>query len=42
MRISDFVLGEDKVFVIAEIGNNHNGNFDLALEMVDAAILAGG
>jgi len=41
MRISDFVLGEDKVFVIAEIGNNHNGNFDLALEMVDAAILAG-
>jgi len=41
MRISDFNIGEKKVFVIAEIGNNHNGNFDLALEMVDAATEAG-
>ena len=41
MRISNFNLGEKKVFIIAEIGNNHNGSFDLALEMVDAATRAG-
>ena len=31
----------DKVFIIAEIGNNHNGDFGLALEMIDAAKIAG-
>ena len=41
MKINDFEIGGDKVFVIAEIGNNHNGNIDLALEMVDAAKEAG-
>ena len=35
MKISNFVIGEQKVFVIAEIGNNHNGSFDLAIEMID-------
>lgn len=30
-----------KTFVIAEIGVNHNGNLDLALELVDAAVAAG-
>lgn len=39
--ILKLILGETKVFVIAEIGNNHNGSFDLALEMVDAAHDAG-
>jgi N-acetylneuraminate synthase len=41
MRISKFILGEKKVFVIAEIGNNHNGSLELALEMIDAANEAG-
>lgn len=41
MKIENFVVGKSKTFVIAEIGNNHNGNFDLAIEMVDAAHNAG-
>lgn len=36
------VIGpEHPVFVIAEIGNNHNGSFDLARRLVDEAIAAG-
>lgn len=31
----------DKVIIIAEAGVNHNGNYDLALEMVDEAKRAG-
>jgi N-acetylneuraminate synthase len=41
VNISKFKIGGDRVFVIAEIGNNHNGSFDLALQMVDAAVEAG-
>jgi N-acetylneuraminate synthase len=41
MQISNFSLGGKNVFVIAEIGNNHNGSVKLALEMVDAAHEAG-
>ena len=37
MKISNFNVGDKKTFVIAEIGNNHNGSFELAKEMVDAA-----
>lgn len=41
MEIGKYELGQKKVFVIAEIGNNHNGSFDRAKEMVDAALEAG-
>ena len=40
IEIGNFKLG-DRVFIIAEIGNNHNGDFKLALEMIDAASDAG-
>ena len=32
---------DDKVFLIAEIGNNHEGDFELAREMVQSAVEAG-
>jgi sialic acid synthase SpsE/sugar phosphate isomerase/epimerase len=41
MQISNFILDQKKIFVIAEIGNNHNGSFELALKMVDSAKEAG-
>jgi len=41
VKISNKVVGEEHVFVIAEIGNNHNGNFNRALEMVDDALEVG-
>ena len=40
-KIGDCVVGGDRVFVIAEIGNNHNGSLELAKKLVDAAIAAG-
>ena len=40
MKIADFDLARD-VFVIAEIGNNHEGSFTLAQEMIGRAAEAG-
>lgn len=40
MRIGN-VDSDDKVIIIAEIGNNHEGSFDVAREMVDRAAEAG-
>ena len=31
-------IGAQRTFVIAEIGNNHNGSFDRAIEMIDLAV----
>jgi len=37
VKISNTVIGDSNIFVIAEIGNNHNGSVELAIEMVDSA-----
>lgn len=39
--IGGFQVGGERIFVIAEIGNNHNGSLTLAKSLVDAAIAAG-
>lgn len=42
VRIGNRLLGEgEPCYVIAEIGNNHNGDFDRAIALVDAAAAAG-
>ena len=40
-KIGDKSIGGEHVFIIAEIGNNHNGSVGLAKKLVDAAIDAG-
>ena len=35
IRIGSFEIGAGRAFVIAEIGNNHNGSFERAIEMID-------
>lgn len=40
--IGNRLLGDgEPCYVIAEIGNNHNGDFDRAIALVDAAVAAG-
>lgn len=41
IKIGHFEIGAGRAFVIAEIGNNHNGSFERAIEMVDKAHEAG-
>lgn len=42
LRIAGRIIGENSAsFLIAEIGNNHNGSLDLALKLIDAAAAAG-
>lgn len=42
LRIGRHEIGEENpAFVIAEIGNNHNGSVDLAKHLVDLAVAAG-
>ncbi len=40
-KIGEFAPAPGKTFIIAEIGNNHNGSFDLAKRLVDEAKKAG-
>ena len=35
MIIDNFKIGEKSTYIIAEIGNNHNGDFDRAIQMID-------
>ncbi|HEY6332750.1 MAG TPA: N-acetylneuraminate synthase family protein, partial [Blastocatellia bacterium] len=42
IRIGDKFVGENQpIFVIAEIGINHNGSLQLAKKLIDGAALAG-
>ena len=42
IKIGDFIINnESPTFIIAEIGNNHNGSLDLAKKLIDQAIAAG-
>ena len=37
MQIENFKIRSGRSLIIAEIGNNHNGNIDIAKSMIDAA-----
>ena len=42
IRIGNRSIGTGQpCYVIAEVGNNHNGDFDRAIALVDAAVAAG-
>jgi len=42
IRIGNRAIGDGQpCYVIAEVGNNHNGDFDRAIALVDAAVAAG-
>ena len=41
LNIDKFEIGNHRTFIIAEIGNNHNGDFDRAKLMIDKAIEMG-
>lgn len=41
IRIGNYEIGTGRTFVIAEIGNNHNGSFERAIEMVDRVVEMG-
>ncbi|MGK7956313.1 MAG: N-acetylneuraminate synthase family protein [Crocosphaera sp.] len=42
IKIGDFIINDESpTFIIAEIGNNHNGSLALAKKLIDEAIAAG-
>lgn len=42
LQFDSFILNEESPsFIIAEIGNNHNGSLELAYQLVNEAVLAG-
>jgi sialic acid synthase SpsE/sugar phosphate isomerase/epimerase len=40
-KIGNYEIGANRAFVIAEIGNNHNGSFERAIQMIDLAVEMG-
>ena len=40
-NINNFSIGSQRTFIISEIGNNHNGSFDKAIQMIDDSIEIG-
>lgn len=40
-NIDNFLIGSQRTFIISEIGNNHNGSFDRAIQMIDDSIEIG-
>jgi sialic acid synthase SpsE/sugar phosphate isomerase/epimerase len=41
IEIENFLIGNNKTFIIAEIGNNHNGDYERAKFMIDKAVEMG-
>lgn len=41
IKIGQFTIGNEKTFIIAEIGNNHNGDIERAKVMIDKAVEMG-
>lgn len=42
LKINNFVISKDSpAFIIAEIGNNHNGDMDIAKKLIDISVDAG-
>ena len=41
MKIDNFKIGNEKVFIIAELSANHNGSLETAIDSIKAAKLAG-
>lgn len=37
MSIGPHEISNDRIYIIAEIGNNHNGSFDAAIDLIDRA-----
>ena len=38
IAIGKHIIGAGRAYIIAEIGNNHNGNFERAIQMIDLAV----
>lgn len=41
IKIGKHFIGTGRAYVIAEIGNNHNGSYDRAIQLIDLAVDAG-
>lgn len=41
MKLGKHEISSQRIFIIAEIGNNHNGSFDSAIDLIDQAYESG-